>query len=201
MVHHQGKLIAKRAAKRTAAKTAKSVAAVAKHFSVSERSVHTWLSGGCPRPSPGNHYDLEAIADWRAKHLQPRPEARKSAEAKTLDYWRVRTERARALTAEEDLRKQQGELVETEWVARLLARHVATHNALFEQLSDRVLSLLPSAISPEDRRRVSDGVTKVVHDLRQQMSESIEEWEQEVNDRKNGEIRDEAEEGDEDTSS
>ena len=193
MVHHQGKLIAKRSEKRPDAKRASSVPEVARHFGVSERSVHTWLASGCPRPPRGKPYDLAAIAAWRAANVRPRPEERKSETAKTLDDWRIRTERARALAAEDDLRIRKGELVETDWVVRLLTRHVATHNALFEQLVDRVLSVLPAELQQQDRRRVSDSVAKIVHDLRQQMAESIEEWEQELNERSDQSQSDEAE--------
>lgn len=173
----------------------RTVAEVASHFGVSRRTIHEWVERGCPAPATREAmYDLDAISGWRAANVRPRPGA-DGKKAKRLDYWRTRNERAKALAAEESLKQQQGDLVETEFVCRLLTRHVATHNALFEQLADRVLSLLPARFPAADRRRVNEGVTKLVTDLRQQMAELIEEWEQELRERireTDGEAGDEA---------
>lgn len=101
----------------------------------------------------------------------------------------MRNERAKALAGEEALRVTRGELVECDWVSRLLLRHVSTHNALLEALEDRVLGLLPAKLPAADRRRVKEGLVKVLADLRHQMAECVEEWNEELSERQSGQER------------
>jgi hypothetical protein len=140
----------------------------------------------------GGRYDLDAIAEWRAAHIRPRPgDSDPKKKAKKFDHWHMRNERAKALAGEEALRVRRGELVECDWVSRLLARHVSTHNALLEALEDKVLGLLPAKLAATDRRRVKDGVAKVLADLRHQMAECVEEWNEELSDRQSDQEREE----------
>jgi hypothetical protein len=74
-------------------------------------------------------------------------------------------------------------------VSRLLARHVSTHNAQLEALEDKVLGLLPAKLAAADRRRVKDGLVKVLADLRQQMAECVEEWHEELSERQSRQTR------------
>lgn len=139
---------------------------------MSRRTVQEWFAGGCPgRGTDG--YDLAAIGAWRSAHRAPR---RPLAEAGDREKWAARKESAIARTKELELARERGELIEVDYVARLLERHTAEHNTLLAQLRDRILGLLPAKTRPADRRRLLAGIDKATDDLRLLMAGAIEEW-------------------------
>ena len=151
---------------------------VAAALAVSRRTIQDWFAAGCPGRSDEG-YDLEAIRAWREANRRPLPEATDS-DAQDRAYWEERKVRAVALQEELDLGKQRGELVEVDFVARLLSRHIAEHNTQLAQLKDRVLALLPPKMKVADRRRILKGIDKSTDDLRSLMAQAAEQWAQEI---------------------
>jgi phage terminase Nu1 subunit (DNA packaging protein) len=92
--------MAKRAKKKPPVGVVSTRSEVAKHFGVSERTVGTWLGGGCPG-LPGK-YDLKTIAAWAA--------ASRSTHVK--GQWEERYKREKAKLARLDRLRKEGELVD-----------------------------------------------------------------------------------------
>jgi hypothetical protein len=142
----------KPAATRPQPKTAKTVAAVAAHFGVSQRAVGYWLSSGAPG-SPGR-YDLAAIAAWREGQQSNGDEPAEGARGRFLA--------ARAAREELRLAKERGELVRLDDTRRLMIRHINEAKAILGQLPDRVLAVLPAAIAGKIRRQVRDECARLI---------------------------------------
>lgn len=109
---------------------------VARHFGRSERSVHYWKTEGMP--GEAGAYDLEAIERWlrdNAKRI-----GGDEGTGDTLTEWKIRTERARALDAELELRRKRGEVIDAGGPLRLMTRHIAETRALLDQLAPRIVA-------------------------------------------------------------
>ena len=89
-------------AKRKSSKTVKTRSEIARNFGVSERSVATWLSSGCPG-KPGK-YDLQAIAAWRRGKVKK--------EAASSETWKERFQKEKAKIARLDRLRREGQLID-----------------------------------------------------------------------------------------
>jgi phage terminase Nu1 subunit (DNA packaging protein) len=149
------------------------VADVAKSFGVSRRTVHDWIGAGCPGKGESG-FDVEAIRTWREANRRPRDEPG-DEDKEDRSYWAKRKEAALAQQEELELATAKGEMIEVDYVARLLARHIAEHNTQLAQLKDRVLALLPRKMKAADRRRILAGIDKSTDDLRSLMAQASEQ--------------------------
>lgn len=149
------------------------MAAVAKHFDVSRRTVQEWLSAGAPGETEQG-YSLAEIATWRKENRKPKRE--ETQDDRDLTKWAVRKEAASAQQKELELAKQRGEVVDVDYVARLFERTIAEHNTLLAQFKDRILQLLPAKTKPEDRKRILAGIDKAADDLRLLMATAADDW-------------------------
>lgn len=134
---------------------------VAAHFGKSLDTIKDWREKGMPG-SPG-HYDLAEILRWRDANVGP------SGRNENGDACRAEAERRRAW-AEAEIKeakaaKLRGETAGIDEIARLF-RHVANHaRAVFEQLPQQTLGMLPAIGQPvtaDDLRRIRAGVEKGV---------------------------------------
>lgn len=111
-------------------------------------SVVRWLRRGMPR-------DPAAASAWREQHARQRvkpaaPAAGDMQAGGSFSTWRARRERAAALTAELDLRRQAGELVVAADVVRELAAQVVAFREHLMSMADR---LAPVVAAETDQAR------------------------------------------------
>lgn len=119
-----------------AAKSVATIAAVARHFEVHERTVKSWFGKGCPHER--GKYDLAAIAEWREANLGVGDEEQ-SAER---GAWETRRSRAAALKAELEVKQLEGRLIDVTRAAQIVGQHVAEVKAHLQQLPNFAASLV-----------------------------------------------------------
>lgn len=149
--------------KRKPRDTASSLAEVARHFDVSERTVAGWRARGMPgRP---RCYPLAEIAEWRGRELRPPPD----------EDLRKRKQRVEIETAQLKLDRLRGRLLELEPVRRMFVRHVHECKAILDQLPDSLLATLPPKTPARTRRRVRGDVARVIDDAVAALSDLLDE--------------------------
>lgn len=125
-------------------------------------------------PGAANAWPLDEIARWKIAKAQ-RSDRSESDNGKPSARDMVAERRAQLLDLE--IAQGSGRVVDVDFVARLLERHIAVHHSLADDLRDKVLGLLPKSIAGEARKRIATGVEKAVGDLRFSMATAVEEWE------------------------
>jgi len=115
--------------------TAATIAEVAQHFQVADRTVSYWISRGMP--GDRGAFDLDAIAAWRQREGLARS-----------DEDSARSEGQKIKNQRETLRleRERGALVAVEPLRRLFVRHIHEAKAIFEAVPDRLLGILPSRL-------------------------------------------------------
>ena len=139
------------------AKVAATIAAVARHFEVHERTVKSWFAKGCPHER--GKYDLTAIAEWREANLGVGDEE----QAAERGAWETRRSRAAALKAELELKQLAGQLIEVKLAAQFVGRHTTEVKAHLMQLPDFAASLVE--LSAAAKRPFLDAMRKKIRQL------------------------------------
>lgn len=150
------------------------LAEVAAFFGVAPQTAKQWRSGPDGMPGDVGGYDLAQIVKWRIERerqagRQSREGSNKEKleEAKLAIDVQMRQTRLKRLTCQ---------LVDVEAVGGLFERAIHEHNAQADQLKDRILLLLPDAMSDGERKRVIAGIDRAIDDLRQHLADASETW-------------------------
>jgi hypothetical protein len=150
-----------------------SLGKVAEFFGVAVQTVKEWRKDPS-MPGDQNAWPLDEIARWKIAKAQ-RSDRGTAPEGKPTSRDVVAERRAELLSL--DIAKAKGMVVDVDFVARLLERHVTVHHTLTEDLKDKVMGLLPRSVAGDARKRIVTGVDKAVRDLRFAMASAVEEWE------------------------
>lgn len=133
----------------------RTVVDVAKHYSVSEKTVRQWLARGMPgEPGPRGRqegfFSLVEMDDWlerqRVQHTLPRDESHAIEQAKLA--------RTRRQILELELAEKTAKLVDADDVARRWVRFSNEAKAQLEQLPAIVVKLLPDKLPAGARQQV-----------------------------------------------
>jgi hypothetical protein len=138
---------------------------LARLLGISRQAVHQAVKSGRITRSDNGQFDLDAAAIQYRMHTDPDQSRRGLAKQRVpaepapaagavppVEDWRSRQARADALTAELNLQKLSGELVERSEVERELGRRLAAMQVQFDALPDRAAAAL--GMTDEHRRKV-----------------------------------------------
>ncbi len=150
-----------------AKKIAATIAEVARHFEVHERTVKSWFAKGCPHERGA--YDVAAIEAWRESNVAPADEDAGGERG----IWETRRSRAEALKKELDLEVARGNLIEVQLASTVIGRHVAEVKAHLNQLPAFAASLVK--LSAEQKRNFLAALAKKVHQLCEGFEQSLVE--------------------------
>lgn len=159
---------AAKAAATLATPKAATIAAVARHFEVHERTIKSWFAKGCPRDKGA--YDIDAIAAWREANLGV-AEADETSDKRGL--WETRRSRAAALKAELELQAAQGRLIEVDQAARIVGQHIAEVKAHLNQLPNFAASLVK--LKGAQKKPFLDAMAKKIRKLCDGFEEALTE--------------------------
>lgn len=139
------------------AKSATTIAAVARNFEVHERTVKSWFAKGCPHER--GKYDLAAIAEWRESNIGVGDDE----QAAERGAWETRRSRAAALKAELELKQLAGQLIDVKRTAQFVGQHTTEVKAHLMQLPDFAASLVK--LSAAQKRPFLDALRKKIRQL------------------------------------
>lgn len=145
---------------------ARTLGQVAEFFGVEVQTVKEWRKHP-DMPGKAGAWPLDEIARWK---LYRASRANGAGDGDGEPKGTELVAQRRAVLLDIEIAQKKGELIEVDIVERLVARHVAVHNTLADELKDKVLALLPRSIKGEPRRRILNGVEKAVADLRFEMA-------------------------------
>lgn len=113
----------------------------------------------------GGKYNLQTCRVWISANVKPT--GRGDGDNGGLDrgYWETRKVKEQALQERIKRKQLEGSLIEVDVVARHNERRIAHAKALFEQVPDRVLGLLPKTVKSDAKRTVRDRVAEMVEDI------------------------------------
>jgi phage terminase Nu1 subunit (DNA packaging protein) len=145
---------------------AHSIAAVARHFGVSERTVHLWRGQGAPIRASADGYDLAAIEAWRAEHVETEQSGGRAKAEEERAWIRAAKERIQ-------LERLKGEIIPFAFALSVIERHAAEVRRRIEELPEYVESLLPD--NEKLRAWIRARVEKRIEKICDAMAEAAEE--------------------------
>jgi len=164
---------------------------VAAFFGRSRETIKDWRAKGMPGEAGGpgrpGRYDLREILAWRDTHVGSSGRNDQTATASRAEAQRVR-EWADARRAEHRLAVEQGAYIEADLALRLVARSDTHAVALFQQVPDRALQLLPADATPDDRREFRAAMQRLVDDVIDAQGEALRELLREIEDEPEGDF-------------
>lgn len=141
--------------------SAVTLADVAAHFGVSERTIGYWRRRGMPG-DPG-HFDLDLIESWKRGVIDQGGGNQHQAELMRI--------RARMELLE--LQKIEGQLVEASEPARVMEQAINLAVAILDQAPDRALAALPPSADGETRSDVRAAFQSVVDNVKNSIADAL----------------------------
>lgn len=137
----------------------------------SDRCVRDYLPRGLPRRSDGSFVVVDCLA-WIKANIHPTGRACDSMHVDTTGddgfdraYWEKQKTRFEALNQELKFRAAAGELIEVDLVAREAERRISHAKALFEQIPDRLLGLLPKEVKAAAKKAFRERTAEMLEDV------------------------------------
>lgn len=141
---------------------------VATEFDVSVRTVHEWISKGCPctRKPRGNLFNLGEVAKWKTdNHITGEPGRPAADTSPYIEAAKLRKENALASKYELQVARERGELVPLIDVKQQWAQKVTTAKSKLLGLPAAIAPRLEGLDAAAIQSELEKGVTEILNEL------------------------------------
>lgn len=155
---------------------------VAEFFGVSLSTVKDWRAAGMPGVAglgaKLGSFDVREVARWRISKITER-----SPGAEQLARLEAAKRAGEIKIQNIKIKQLEEQLIDIDIVEHLITRLVVEHNAIADELAERVRQLIPSVgstVKANDASEIAANVAELVDELRRAMALGLEEWAREI---------------------